>query len=151
MSEKFSILHNRWVRISGLLLILAGLLYYGHRFNPEIKLSMCLKNPTRYDGREIPVGTEARVIKRLADGFILQEMNHTIHVKGANQEISPGEYVRIRAIFHKEGYLELKRIYVAKGRRLKIFLSIVPAVLVLSLLFKIYRFDWRRMLFTERT
>ena len=150
MSEKFPILHNRWIRISGLLLILAGLLYYGHQFNPEINLSMCLKDPTRYDGREIPVGTEAKVIKRLADGFILQEMGHTIRVKGDLQDIAPGEYVRMRAIFHKEGYLELKRIYVAEGRRLKIFLSIVPAVLVLFLLFKIYRFDWRRMLFVER-
>ena len=150
MSEKFLFLRNRWVRIFGLILILAGLIHYGYRFNPEINLSKCLIDPARYDGREVAVRPEAKVIKRLPDGFVLQVMGHIIRVKGDPQNISQGDYVVMRAIFHKEGYLELKRIYVAKGRRLKILLSIVPAVLVLFLFFKIYRFNWRRMLFAER-
>ncbi len=111
---------------------------------------MCLNDPLRYDGKEIGVGTEATVVEILADGFLLRQMGQTIRVEGNSQNASPGDFVRLSAVFHRQGYLELRHLYVAKGRRLKIVLSIIPALLVLFLVLKTYRFDWRRLLFTER-
>ena len=111
---------------------------------------MCLNDPLRYEGQEIGVGTEATVVEILPDGFLLREMGQTIRVEGDPQNASPGDLVRLRAVFHRQGYLELRHLYVAKGRRLKIALSIVPALLVLFLVLRAYRFDWKRMLFTER-
>lgn len=150
MNKRFPILRNRWVLTSGFLLLLIGLIYYGYRYNPRVNLSMCLNDPLKYDRYEVSIGTEAKVVERLSDGFILQEMGHTIRVKGDPQNVSPGDYVRLRAIFHKEGYLDLKLLYVAKGRRLKILVSIAPVVLVLFLFFRTYRFYGRRMIFTKR-
>lgn len=150
MNKRFPIFRKRWVLISGLVLLLIVLAYYGYRYNPRVNLSMCLNDPLKYDCHEISIETEAKVFERLPDGFILQEMGHTIRVKGDPQNVSPGDYVQLKAIFHKEGYLGLKHLYVAKGRRLKILVSIAPVVLVLFLLFRTYRFDWRQMLFRER-
>ncbi len=111
---------------------------------------MCLRDPLRYDRQEIGVGTEAKVVEIFPGGFMLQEMGRTIRVEGNSLNALPGDFVRLRAVFHKEGYLELKHLYVAKGRRLKIVISILPALLVLFLILKSYKFNWRRMLFTER-
>lgn len=141
---------NRWILIFALILILGVLVWYGYRFNPKVTLKMCLDDPIKYDGMEIGVDTEAKVTELLADGFIVKEVGHTIRVKGNPQNASSGNYVRMRAVFHKEGYLELKRLYVAKGRRTKIVVSIAPALLVLFLLFRTYLFDWRRIIFREK-
>lgn len=111
---------------------------------------MCLKDPLRYDGQEIGVGTEATVVEILPDGFLLHEMGQTIRVEGDPQNASQGDFVRMRAVFHKQGYLELKHLYVAKGRRLKILVSIVPALLILFFVLRTYRFDWKQLLFIER-
>ncbi len=143
--------NSRWVQIFGLLLIVVILVWYGYRFNPTVTLRMCLNNPLKYDGREIAVRTEAKVEKLMPDGFLVMEAGHTIRVKGNPQNASLGDYVRMRAVFHKEGYLELKRFFVAKEKPLKIVVSIFPALLVFFLLLRTYRFDWRRMLFREKT
>jgi len=113
-------------------------------------LQMCLDDPLKYDGMEIGVGTEAKVIQLLPDGFIVREAGRTFRVKGNPQDASLGDFVRMSAVFHKEGYLELKHLQVAKGRYIKIVVSIAPALLVLFLLFRTYRFDLCRMLFKEK-
>ena len=141
---------TRWILIFGLLLSLIALVWYGYRFNPRVMLKMCLDDPIKYDGIGIEVGTEAKVTKLLPDGFIVKEAGRTIRVKGNPQNASMGDFVRMRAVFHKEGYLELKRLQVAKGKYIKIVVSIVPALLVLFLLFRTYKFDWHRILFREK-
>lgn len=142
---------NRWILILGLLLSLIALVWYGYRFHPRVTLQMCLDDPLEYDGMEIGVGTEAKVTDLLPDGFIVKEVGSTFPVKGNPQDASLGDFVRMRAVFHKEGYLELKRLQVAKGRYTKIVVSVAPALLVLFLLFRTYKFDWRRILFKEKT
>ncbi|UCC40166.1 MAG: hypothetical protein JSV96_01540 [Candidatus Aminicenantes bacterium] len=150
-TERSDSSRGRWVLISGLLLSLVALVLYGYRYNPRVRLQMCLDNPLKYDGTEIGVGAEAKVTRLLPDGFIVKELNRTILVKGNPQNASLGDFVRMRVIFHKEGYLELKRLQVAKRRYTKIVVSIAPALLVLFLLFRTYRFDWRLFLFKEKT
>lgn len=150
MNDRFNAFHHRWYKIIALLAVLVGLAAYGYLLNPVGKLSKCLANPDLYDGQLIGVGTEAKVVELLPEGFIIQELGQRIRVVGDPPDASPGDYIRIRAVFHKEGYLELERSYVAKGRRAKIFVSIVPALLVIFLLFRTYRIDWRHLLFRER-
>ncbi len=150
MNDRLHVFRHRWFKTVGLLAVLAGLAVYGYLYNPVGKLSKCLADPERHDGRIIGVGTEAKVVELLPEGFVIQELGQRIAVAGDLPKASPGDYIRIRAIFHKEGYLELDQLYVAKGRRAKIFVSIVPALLVIFLLFRTYRFDWRQLLFRER-
>ena len=149
-TERLDSGRTRWILIFGLLLSLVALVWYGNRFHPRMTLQMCLDDPVKYDGMEIGVGTEAKVTKLLPDGFIVREVGSTFRVKGNSQDASLGDFVRMRAVFHKEGYLELTRLQVAKGRYTKIVVSIAPALLALFLLFRTYKFDWRRMLFKEK-
>jgi len=143
--------HKRRLSISALFLVLFCLVLYGYRSKDPVDLRACLDDPLKYDGRIIGVGAEATMFKLLPDGFLIREMGRTFRVVGDPQDASVGDFVVMRAIFHKEGYLELVKLRVAKKRRLKILVSIPPALLVLFLLFWNYRFDWRRMLFKERT
>lgn len=149
-TERLDSGRTRWIIILGLLLSLVSLVWYGYRFHPRVTFQMCLDDPLRYDGMEIGVGTEAKVSQLLPDGFVVKEVGGTFRVKGNPQDASLGDFVRMRAVFHKEGYLELKRLQVAKGRYTKIVVSIAPALLVLFLLFRTYKFDWRRILFREK-
>jgi len=149
-TERLDSGRTRWILIFGLLLSLVALVWYGCRFYPRMTLQMCLDDPLKYDGMEIGVGTEAKVIQLLPDGFIVREVGRTFRVKGNPQDASLGDFVRMSAVFHKEGYFELKHLQVAKGRYIKIVVSIAPALLVLFLLFRTYRFDLRPMLFKEK-
>ena len=149
-TERLDSGRTRSILIFGLLLSLVALVWYGYRFNPKVTLQMCLDDPLKYDGMEIGVGTEAKVTELLPDGFIMKEVGRTFRVKGNPQDASSGDFVRMRVVFHKEGYLELKRLQVAKGRYTKIVVSIVPTLLVLFFLFRTYKFDWRRILFREK-
>jgi len=149
-TERLDSGRTRWILIFELLLSLVVLIWYGYRFNPRVTLQMCLEDPLRYDGMVIGVGAEAKVIQLLPDGFVVKEVGRTLRVKGNPQDASLGDFVRMRAVFHKEGYLELKRLQVAKGKYTKIVVSIAPALLVLFLLFRTYKFDWRWILFREK-
>jgi hypothetical protein len=70
-------------------------------------------------------------------------------VNGTIQELNKNDHIDIVAIFHKEGYLELKEFHVRKFRRSKIFLSILPILFVTWLFFRRYRFDKAKGIFVE--
>ena len=141
---------KRLFRKSILTIALIGLSIYGKISNPQIILSMCLEEPDRYNGAIITVGAEATVAQMLPNGFILQQMARRIPVYGNVPEVAENEFVNIVARFHKEGYLELQQLYVAKGRRFKIAASILPALLIVFFFIKSYRFDLRCFLFYKR-
>lgn len=150
MNKGRSFPFNRWGINLALILALAGLVFYGYQKNPAITLQMCLSNPLKYDGQEISVAQEARVVHILSDGFLVKQMGRTIRVKGNPQNASPGDFVRIKAVFHKENFLVIERLYVAKGRQFKIIVSVLPALFVFYLFLRAYQFDGRSMLFKRR-
>ena len=137
-----------WILL--LCLILAGLLVYAYFVNPIVTLPMILDNPEEYDGKVVRLGTEATVYERLPDGFVLSQMGRKIRALGNPENADAGDFVQIKAVFHKEGHLDLMRIYVAKRRRLKVIVSIWPALLVLFLVIKTYAFDKKGFYFKER-
>ncbi len=150
MNQRLKFLNNRWLITVGLFALLTGLITYGYLHNPAGKLRKYLADPLRYDGQQIDVDIEAKVVKLLPDGFIIQELGQMIRVNGNPQTASPGDFIRLRAIFHKEGYLELKQLHVGKRRRSKIFVSIVPVFLVFLLLLRTYRIDWHHLLLEKK-
>ncbi|MGQ9560087.1 MAG: hypothetical protein ACUVWA_06210 [Candidatus Oleimicrobiaceae bacterium] len=131
-------------------MLLVALTYYGYRAFPEIRLADCLHDPARYDGALITVGTEATVERVLPDGFLVRQMGRVVRVIGDAGNARPGDFVRFRARFHREGHLTLEQLYVAKRRRAKVAVSILPALLVVALVIKTYRFDPHRLCFVER-
>jgi len=151
MNKKPEIHSNRWAITIGLFAVLTALVTYGYLHNPVGQLSKCLADPLRYDGQQIFVDIEAKVVELLPNGFIIKELGQMIRVSGNTQTASPGDFVRLRAIFHKERYLEIIELHVAKRRRAKIFISIVPVFLILWLLFRTFRIDWPYLLFREKS
>lgn len=130
--------------------VLLGLVVYGKMANPAVTLQMCLRQPSRYDGQVIQVGAEATVVAIRQDGFVIRQMGKTIPVIGGNEGIVIGDFVSLIATFHSTGFLELHESYVARYRRLKILVSILPVLLIGYLFFKRYKFSVKQGLFYSR-
>lgn len=141
---------QRVLYIFALVLILLGLSIYGKISNPDITLGMCLEEPERFDGVVIVVGMEATVAEITPNGFILQQMGRRIPVIGNASGIAENDFVNVLVRFHKQGYLELEKIYIAKHRRFKIAASVLPVLIIAVLFFKTFYFDFARFQFYMR-
>jgi len=142
--------HHRLSVILICSMAMLGLIIYGKVYNPAVTLEMCLIQPDKYDGRTIAIGTEITVHEIFPDGFTIKQFGRIVKVKGRAGNIAPDDFITLSAVFHKQGWLELKSYHVAKKRRFKIFVSIFPALLVVFIFFKSYTFDLKRFVFTER-
>ncbi|RPJ62299.1 MAG: hypothetical protein EHM23_03865 [Acidobacteria bacterium] len=136
------------VRILGVvscLLGLAALSFYSARTGsaevdtiPEIIAKGGLPN-----GQEVALTSDVKITDIGADRFVAQQGRARIGVlipaqlKPTWEETKPGiqngDYVSLRAIYRAPGYLEAREFHVHKGRRLKIWVSLV-ALLVVGLL-----------------
>ena len=125
-----------------LLLLLAGLSYYGTFNPPWLKLTTCLENPEKYDGSLVTYFSEPRIQKVTDSGFILRTTSGTIPVLSDTAGLRQGEYIGLTAVYHKAGYLTATRWIISKNRRYKIILSIIPVGLVAFLFFRYFR--WTR-------
>ncbi len=142
---------KRWIRMGGYLALLVVLIWYGKAYNPAITLAKCMADPQKYDGTTINIGTEIIVREVLSDGFIVEQMGIRVPVKGEVTGVKGGQYVALSAVFHAPGWLELKQLYIAKGRRGKIVVSLLPLGIVVLVLVRRYRFDFRRLVIFERS
>jgi hypothetical protein len=144
------ILNNRFRIIALTLVGIVFLIVYGYIFNPTITLVMCLENPARYDAKVIEIGTEATVADLISNGFVLRQFGMEIPVYGQVRDLAINDFVSLKAVFHREGYLELLKVHAAKGRRLKIWISVPPLFFVIGFFFYKYKFNLRQFLFLER-
>lgn len=140
----------RLLRAAIYALILAASMKYGATNHPRVTLDLALANPQKYDNMLVDTVVEGRVFSVEQNGIILRSGEHLIPVRGRIESADPGDFISLRALFHKQGWLELKEARVAKGRRGKIVLSALTATVVLCLFVRHYRFDFRRLFFLER-
>jgi hypothetical protein len=140
----------RVLRIVLLTSVLVFLIWYGHAFYPSITLQMCLESPEQYDGATIIVGNEATIQKIHADGFTIRQMGKLVRVFSAESDVSIGEFVILKATFHKPNELEAHKVRIAKKRRAKIWLSVFPALVVSIYFLRRFRFNFRTLYFEER-
>jgi hypothetical protein len=140
----------RGARILLFLSILVLLILYGFYFHPGITLSDCLASPDEYDGEIIEVGNEAVIDSVFSDGFTIRQLGKTINVIGMSDDVKSGEFVLMLARFQKPASLEALEIRIAKKRRSKIWLSTIPALLVVGYFFRRFRFNFKHLSFQER-
>jgi hypothetical protein len=115
---------------------------YTHFKHPWIDLEKCLKDPERYHGREVTDFREPRIGEIKADGFILNQRNgSSIFVKADTTGLEQGAYIGLIARFHKDGYLKAIKYRIAKKRKMKIVISIIPVIIVAILLITSFRID----------
>ena len=125
-------------------LILGLLSAYGARHHPWISYADCLADPAAYDGRLVEEFREPLIGAIHADGFELRQRGERpVFVRADTVGLKTGEYVALKAVYHREGYLTAVVAKVASGRREKMALSLVPALLVIILFFRQFGFKWK--------
>ena len=135
-------------RISALLLlpvVMILLSIHGQRNDPSINLRKCLQDPIRFDLQTITIGTETTVKKIEDDHFVISQIGADLKIFGTCPEMRENDFVQLVGVFHKEGWLELESCYVARYRRIKIWISIFPIIFVGVIFLKEWRWQWSTM------
>ena len=135
--------------LSLILLIFTACFYSQHKYR-EFSLQDCLSNPEHGDGVTLKFGGNSKAGEVSEDRFELVRGKDKMTVMGRVGDLKKNDYIVMKAIFHKEGYLELKDIHVRKLRRLKIYLSVLPVFLVVGLILRQYKFDLKKRVLVER-
>jgi hypothetical protein len=123
-------------------LILGLLSAYGAHHHPWISYADCLADPAACDGRLVEEFRESMIGAIHADGFeLLQRGERPVFVKADTADLKMGEFIALKAVYHREGPLTATKMKVAYGRREKMAVSLVPAALVIFLFFRQFRFN----------
>lgn len=139
---------KRSISIVILLLIISLLCIYTGWTHPWLNIKECLQNPKRYDGDLITEYWEAQIGEIYSDGFqLIQRHSPSIRVYCDTSGLKTGEYVGLRAHFNKEGYLTTKKVFVATNRRYKIWLSVIPVLIIFFLFIDHFRFNLKKFQF----
>lgn len=126
-----------------LIACIALLCVYAGRHHPGVTLEACLAAPDRYDGVLVYSPHES-VIGAVRDGgFTLRWEGCEIAVRGDAPHLKIGEYVGVKGIFHREGYIEALFIHVGRYRRMKMLASVAGAAIVFFLLWRAFRWNAR--------
>jgi len=153
--------HYRKTKIIGLIAVLGILAWYSDAAQQPLTLSECLKNPERYDGVEVPISLEARVMNLTSDRLTVTQMTGPVEITipprfngmvssySSLDDVKPGQSLEAITVFRRPGYLELKNLRIAPLRPLKIILSIFPAIIVLVILIISIRWENGRLVVRE--
>jgi len=139
---------DRWRKTKIVLIILAllGFGVYADFQKGEPLLERYLDRPSDFIGDQIPIHQEPTVLSigsgrirlrqlnREAEVFIPEGFEGVIPAYLNVDDIRPGQYVEAITRVDRDGGLRLETIRIAYLRRLKIAVSIIPAVLVTIIL-----------------
>ncbi|MFC2092076.1 hypothetical protein ACFLTD_04815 [Elusimicrobiota bacterium] len=147
---------SRWIKlsVSCLVLVIFGIYSQAMYQRKVVDIEKCLASPLVYDKKLIEIKHDAVVAGIKDDGFSIYVRGNMVHAvyDGTDDswKDSLGEYISIRAVFHKEGYVEADAYHIHKQRRLKMAFSIIPVLIICFIFFKYYRFDLNNMCFGEK-
>ena len=140
---------HRTLKMTLIILTLIGFSLSVQFGKPGRTYRQCLADPETFDGKEIPIYIDARIIRIAPTCLIISqpEAPVVVRVPGGTGGIegSPGDFVEAQTIFRKQGYLELKAIRTAPLRKIKIAVSVIPVVAVAALLIRTVRWEKRRL------
>ena len=151
----------RTIKIIGLIIVLGLLAWYSDAARQQLTLSECLENPEQYEGREVPIFLEARVLGMTPDCLRVSQITGSIDIRippgfrsmvssfSSPEDVRPGQAMEAITLFRLPGYLELKELRIAPLRPLKIIVSIFPAVIVLIILITSLRWKNGRLVVKE--
>ena len=132
------------VRIFLILAIFTSMLYGRDLMNERLDVRECMSNAERYDGAYIDYFIEVEIKELRRDGFIGEERGTQIHFLTSGNNFKVGDRVEVGGIFHKNGSIEVLkyRVYVDEIRDIKVFVSVVAAVLALIYFFSAFKNDF---------
>ncbi|MDZ7289198.1 MAG: hypothetical protein ONB44_11655 [candidate division KSB1 bacterium] len=118
---------------------------------PYPDLAEILANPKKFAGQRVAIFIEARIVEQTEDGFILMQRGKRLRVHCEVKEAPVGEYVAVAGIFDPPDHLRADGLRLARDRRWKMSISVVPLLLLIILLPLALRFDHQTRTFTLRT
>jgi hypothetical protein len=122
-----------------LALALVGLCIYSWIIGPrEIDtIPEVLEASRKADGLELSLGADSKVVDLQDNGFLVEQLGERLAVRIAANlqtewmtwrgQLDMGDFISMRAVYHagEGGYLLLQELHIHKGRRLKMFASLV--------------------------
>ena len=139
----------RVTRIFIWLLFLIFFMIWGKINFPYVTLKDCLREPRKYNGYTITIGTETTVNKITSRGFYIKYLGKFFYVQGLADNLHVNEFVTLRAKFTSPDRLELVDLRPAKYRRIKILASVLPVIVILLLFLRAYRFHFVKFYFEK--
>ncbi len=141
---------TRSIRVTLYLIILCFLVFYGKYNNPTITLTMCDSDPEKFDNSFLEIGNEITVKTIYQDSFFVHQNGNFYKVVGQSENLIPNQFISLKAIYHQDGWLELVDYHVSEKRRVKIWVSVFPVLIVLVLFFKRYTFSFKNFYFASK-
>jgi len=137
---------NRLVWATVSLAVIAGLCLLRVRIYSDTTLRDVYSAPNAFDGVVVDLATEAVVVSVGEESFVLRELDREIRVQGRVDPEDVGRFVHVRGAFHaaaagEPAWVDPVGVHVHKGRRGKIWISLVPLTWIAFLLLRTFRFD----------
>lgn len=141
----------RFEKIALLFISIPALLYYGYLTGANIQPSYhdYIENAEYFDGYELSFSFE-RVYDVGSEHFKLMIGNEIVTVKGDASSLKKGDFISLKAVFKKEGFLELKELHMHKNELIVFFLSAISPFIVAFFFFKEFKFNFKKLLFEEK-
>jgi len=132
--------------------ILILLMIKSRFFHPWLDIETCRQNPDKYDGALITHFREPRIGSIERDGFwLLQKTCADIFVRTDTSGLRRNEFIGLLATFNRDSTLTVDRLVIARHRRYKMTLSLIPAILILVMLLRKLRWNHASRMLTWRS
>lgn len=130
--------------------VLAALGVWSWYSDPYPSLPKVLEHAVALDGRQVEGFGEATVAYATDDGFVLISKGAALQVRTDVPVADPGTYVSVAGTFRAPDRLEADAVHFAKGRRIKIVVSLLPLAVLFVFAPLMIRFDPRERALTFR-
>jgi len=104
---------------------------WAHYSNPYPTLPEILENPQKFHGHRVGGFNEATVAKKTDQGFVLVSQGKELYVATDAQIADTGTYVSVAGTFRAPNRLAAEAVYFARGRRVKVLVSVLALVILL--------------------
>lgn len=123
---------------------------YGEIFIPAYfpGYKEALRNPDKFTNKQIYFG--GKILKINDSNFILKTENKKLTVQGNIPHNSIGANISGKAVFLKNHDLILKSYHISNTRIYKIWLSLIPLLIVLYLFINKYKLEYKTMQFKSK-
>ncbi len=145
--------HAAWT--TALIAVLGWWSWYS---DPNPGLPEIMASPASYEGQEIKIGDEPVLESTDADSFTVRSRGYRFRVTGNVSQEDVGRFIYVRGVFQlpesageEDGRVDPAEHYVARGRRAKIWLSVIPVIWVGVLLLRHFRINTSKLSVEPRT
>lgn len=116
----------------------------------EVTSWQAVSRAEEFEGLIIESGYN-RVVGIVDHDVIVAPFGHQINLHfEENVDIRPLDFISYRGQVNAAGYIEILDFHIHRGRSLKYFLSVIPAIIIFIWFWRRYTFNWQQFYFKQR-